>query len=104
MTMLAPCRASSRTIAWPIPLLPPVTMATLFFSDMVGVLDDALDRFAAPQTLTGSAETGSAPIASAVGGSASWLIRLAISPVQPVWWDAPQPRPLSPWKYSWNRM
>src|SRR5215831_17803089 len=34
MTMLASCRASSRTIAWPIPLLPPVTMATLFFRDI----------------------------------------------------------------------
>src|SRR5215467_11954737 len=31
--MLAPCRASSSTIAWPMPLFPPVTMATLFFSD-----------------------------------------------------------------------
>jgi hypothetical protein len=40
MTMLAPWRASSRTIAWPIPLLPPVTIATLFFSDMIRVLDD----------------------------------------------------------------
>src|SRR6516225_4488110 len=35
MTTLAPCRASSRTIAWPIPLLPPVTMATLPFNDIV---------------------------------------------------------------------
>src|SRR5262245_13009885 len=34
MTMLAPCWASSRAIASPIPLLPPVTMATLFFSDI----------------------------------------------------------------------
>ena len=24
----------------------------------------------------------------------------AITPVQPVWWDAPRPAPLSPWKYS----
>src|SRR5690348_2704901 len=39
MTMLAPWRASSRTIAWPIPLLPPVTIAILFFSDMIRVLD-----------------------------------------------------------------
>ena len=29
MTMLAPCAASSRTTALPMPLLPPVTMATL---------------------------------------------------------------------------
>ena len=27
---------------------------------------------------------------------------LATRPVQPVWWLAPTPRPLSPWKYSWN--
>ena len=24
------------------------------------------------------------------------------SAVQPVWWLAPTPRPVSPWKYSWN--
>ena len=24
------------------------------------------------------------------------------SAVQPVWWLAPRPAPLSPWKYSWN--
>ena len=24
------------------------------------------------------------------------------SAVQPVWWLAPSPRPVSPWKYSWN--
>ena len=29
-------------------------------------------------------------------------IRSAISPVQPVWWAAPSPAPLSPWKYSLN--
>lgn len=29
-------------------------------------------------------------------------ISLATSPVQPVWWLAPMPAPLSPWKYSWN--
>jgi len=23
--------------------------------------------------------------------------------VHPVWWEAPKPRPWSPWKYSWNR-
>ena len=27
-------------------------------------------------------------------------IRLATSAVQPVWWLAPRPAPLSPWKYS----
>ena len=27
---------------------------------------------------------------------------LATRPVQPVWWMAPTPRPVSPWKYSWN--
>ena len=30
------------------------------------------------------------------------MIRLATSPVQPVWCDAPSPAPVSPWKYSWN--
>ena len=29
---------------------------------------------------------------------------LATTPVQPVWWLAPTPRPLSPWKYSWKGM
>ena len=29
----------------------------------------------------------------------SW-ISFATSPVQPVWWLAPMPAPLSPWKYS----
>src|SRR6185295_9411915 len=28
--------------------------------------------------------------------------RLATSPVHPVWCIAPRPRPVSPWKYSWN--
>ena len=28
----------------------------------------------------------------------------ATSAVQPVWWLAPMPAPVSPWKYSWNRM
>src|SRR5262249_51066669 len=27
-------------------------------------------------------------------------ISVATSPVQPVWWLAPNPAPLSPWKYS----
>jgi hypothetical protein len=29
---------------------------------------------------------------------------LAMSPLQPVWCDAPTPRPLSPLKHSWNKM
>ena len=29
----------------------------------------------------------------------SW-ISVATSPVHPVWWLAPSPAPLSPWKYS----
>ncbi len=29
-------------------------------------------------------------------------MRSATSPVQPVWWEAPSPAPLSPWKYSLN--
>ena len=36
-------------------------------------------------------------VASVRGWSSS-----ATSPVQPVWCAAPTPRPLSPWKYSWN--
>ena len=31
-----------------------------------------------------------------------WRIRWATSPVHPVWWAAPSPAPLSPWKYSLN--
>jgi|GEM_PF-50584 len=31
-------------------------------------------------------------------------MRSATRPVQPVWWEAPRPAPLSPWKYSWNGM
>src|SRR5580658_10194993 len=34
MTTLAPCFANSSATALPIPLLPPVTMATLFASDI----------------------------------------------------------------------
>ena len=30
-------------------------------------------------------------------------IRSAIPPVHPVWCEAPNPAPLSPWKYSWNK-
>ena len=29
-------------------------------------------------------------------------ISVAMMPVQPVWWLAPSPAPLSPWKYSWK--
>ena len=29
-------------------------------------------------------------------------MRSRTSPVHPVWWDAPSPAPVSPWKYSWN--
>jgi hypothetical protein len=28
---------------------------------------------------------------------------VATNPVQPVWWAAPRPAPLSPWKHSWKR-
>ena len=35
-----------------------------------------------------------------------WRIRSSMqrttSAVHPVWWLAPTPRPVSPWKYSWN--
>ena len=31
---------------------------------------------------------------------ANTLMTRAIAPVQPVWWLAPIPAPLSPWKYS----
>src|SRR5205085_11426362 len=30
------------------------------------------------------------------------ITRSATRPVQPVWWEAPSPAPVSPWKYSWN--
>ena len=32
--------------------------------------------------------------------SAYWWISFATMPVQPVWWLAPSPSPVSPWKYS----
>ena len=36
-----------------------------------------------------------------VTGASSGIGRaVAIAPVQPVWCEAPTPRPLSPWKYS----
>jgi hypothetical protein len=37
--------------------------------------------------------------ASASSAPNSW-ISVAITPVHPVWWLAPMPAPLSPWKYS----
>src|SRR5215469_15741268 len=42
MVTFAPCLANSSTMALPIPLLPPVTMATLFFKSMLNssVFDD----------------------------------------------------------------
>lgn len=36
------------------------------------------------------------------GAAFSIEINDAIKPVQPVWWEAPSPFPVSPWKYSWN--
>ena len=30
------------------------------------------------------------------------MMRLATSPVHPVWCEAPRPAPVSPWKYSWK--
>src|SRR5438445_284999 len=44
------------------------------------------------------------PTSSIFSGStvAKTCIRRATTPVQPVWWFAPSPAPLSPWKYSWN--
>ena len=39
-------------------------------------------------------------IASVADEVAKKWIRDAMSPVQPVWWLAPSPAPLSPWKYS----
>ena len=29
-------------------------------------------------------------------------MKRSTSAVQPVWWLAPRPRPVSPWKYSWK--
>ena len=51
---------------------------------------------------TSSALAGRTSAVAAAG--TSWSMRLAISAVQPVWCEAPHPRPLSPWKYSWKRM
>src|SRR5215813_147027 len=38
MAMFAPCLANSSTMALPMPLLPPVTMATLSFKSMTELL------------------------------------------------------------------
>jgi hypothetical protein len=43
------------------------------------------------------------PSADSTSGSGR-QIRSATRPVQPVWWEAPSPAPLSPWKYSKNVM
>jgi hypothetical protein len=42
------------------------------------------------------------PIATAHRRHSS--MRLATSPDQPVWWEAPSPCPVSPWKNSYNKM
>src|SRR3954453_8422176 len=63
-------------------------------------------------TETGNPDGGTA-FDSSVGGPcrklwasvlANTWARRATTPVQPVWCEAPIPAPLSPWKYSWNRM
>src|SRR5215469_11149008 len=51
MTTLACCRASSRTMASPIPLLPPVTMATLPSNDIVDLLRFRPPRIRKPNRL-----------------------------------------------------
>src|SRR5262249_11759930 len=38
---------------------------------------------------------------AAAPSSRGWS-SFATSPVQPVWCEAPTPRPVSPWKYSWK--
>ena len=42
------------------------------------------------------------PTTCSISGVANTCMSLAMTPVQPVWWLAPRPAPLSPWKYSWN--
>src|SRR4029450_2972285 len=66
MTTRAPCRASSRTIAWPIPLLPPVTIAVLLFRDITPPFTIDLHGFAAFQVRR-RGEAGS-PLAAGAGG------------------------------------
>ena len=39
-----------------------------------------------------------------IGAPRCLRIRSATMPVQPVWWLAPRPAPLSPWKYSLKKM
>ena len=74
-----------------MPLLPPVTMATLPYRLMDTLLFWVLARWGAPrQRLT------------VAGGVV--MIRWATRAVQPVWCSAPRPMPVSPWKYSWNGM
>ena len=54
----------------------------------------------APRSLASRVARG--PISMARSGSSRCCcsITRAITPVQPVWWLAPMPAPLSPWKYS----
>ena len=50
-----------------------------------------------------AADRGAAGAEAAdVRAGAASASSVAIRPVQPVWCEAPTPRPLSPWKYSWN--
>ena len=66
-------------------------------------------RAAPPGQRIGRSCAGGPP-AEAPGARRRWRaplpcrrrIRSATSPVQPVWWAAPSPAPLSPWKYSLN--
>src|SRR5215813_5831793 len=65
MTTRAPCRASSRTIAWPIPLLPPVTIAVLLFRAITPPFTIDLHCFA-PFQVRRRGEAGS-PLAAGSG-------------------------------------
>src|SRR3954453_5442 len=47
-----------------------------------------------------SARVVAAPVSARSASSSG--NRGATVPVQPVWWLAPMPAPLSPWKYSWK--
>src|SRR5438477_4265950 len=56
---------------------------------------------------TPRSETGSRPQRSRNVSASTipkTLISVATRPVQPVWWLAPSPAPLSPWKYSQHRI
>jgi len=54
---------------------------------------------AAIMHISASAAGEAEPTVSASNWPMLW-ISLATRPVQPVWWEAPSPAPLSPWKYS----